>query len=494
MKCIKCGNEVEIGEVFCQRCGTAIQIVPDYNPLEDELENSLESDTLIEEEEKNTQENEQKKPKAKKQKKQILIVTLLCFCLIGGIVSGGVLYSNYKKQHSFSYQYQQGLFYQARKEYETAITYYTQAMIYDKMNVDVRLRAAEVYQELDDDNRALELLLEVVNLQPTIENYRFLMETSEACGNTELMKKVLKDTQGTVIGEALSDYKAVSVRVNLAGGEYHEYLTLELEPSEKNAIIYYTIDGTAPLKNSTIYTKPIELEEAGSFILRAVAYNEADLAGEELKETYEITLLKPDIPNILPQSGTYVYNEKIVLEIQEGATAYFTIDGTTPSKGNGYIYTEPIMMPIGNIIFSSIVIDRYGMVSDVAKRNYTCTIDRPFGYDAAVIKLKNYLVEIGMMSDLNGSRADDERISVEFVSLTEIDGQECYVFTLRRTASNTTTTLNDKRYAVTTQAGEVYTLTREMEGIYHFVVEEKEEETTEEETTIQETDEQEILE
>ena len=42
MVCKKCGNEVDIGEVFCQKCGTAIQIVPDYNPLDSEIEVPLE--------------------------------------------------------------------------------------------------------------------------------------------------------------------------------------------------------------------------------------------------------------------------------------------------------------------------------------------------------------------------------------------------------------------------------------------------------------------
>ena len=42
MKCKNCGNDVDIGEVFCQKCGTAIQIVPDYNPLDFEIEVPLE--------------------------------------------------------------------------------------------------------------------------------------------------------------------------------------------------------------------------------------------------------------------------------------------------------------------------------------------------------------------------------------------------------------------------------------------------------------------
>lgn len=482
MKCRKCGNEVEIGEVFCQKCGTAIQIVPDYNPLEDELENSLQQKTIAEfgvphkdtmEEAAAAQANAVREQKRKKKKrKQLFIMAGVLVVFLTGIAAGVFLYLRYTEEHSFEYQYQQGLLYEARQEYGTAMDYYTKAIAYDKDNIEVKLSAAGVYEMLGNYDRALELLLEVANLSPTVEHYTKLMKLCEISGNTTLMNKILKDTQGTAIGEALSDYQTATITVSQPGGEYHDYLTLELTASDRKAVIYYTLDGTAPTTSSSQYSEAIKLETVGTITLRAVAYNEMNLAGEELRETYSIVLVTPEAPEITPGSGTYTYGEKISLEVQEGATAYFTIDGTIPTKENGYIYTESIVMPIGNVIFSAIVIDRYGTASNVVRKNYTCTIDRPFGYDAAVIKLRNYLIEVGMMVDLNGNRADGEKISVEFVSLTEVDGQECYVYTLRRTANGVTTTLNDKKYAVTTQNGEVHTLTQEVEGIYHFVVEE----------------------
>lgn len=35
MKCQKCGIEIPENKIYCENCGNAVQIVPDYNPMED---------------------------------------------------------------------------------------------------------------------------------------------------------------------------------------------------------------------------------------------------------------------------------------------------------------------------------------------------------------------------------------------------------------------------------------------------------------------------
>lgn len=37
MKCKNCGAEIPKGFVYCEKCGAEVQIVPDYNPLDDVL-------------------------------------------------------------------------------------------------------------------------------------------------------------------------------------------------------------------------------------------------------------------------------------------------------------------------------------------------------------------------------------------------------------------------------------------------------------------------
>ena len=37
MKCPNCGRELKTGQLYCENCGQEIQIVPDYDPLDELL-------------------------------------------------------------------------------------------------------------------------------------------------------------------------------------------------------------------------------------------------------------------------------------------------------------------------------------------------------------------------------------------------------------------------------------------------------------------------
>ena len=49
MKCTRCGAYIPDGELYCSECGCEVQIVPDYNPLDDvltkEVQGSIDSYT-----------------------------------------------------------------------------------------------------------------------------------------------------------------------------------------------------------------------------------------------------------------------------------------------------------------------------------------------------------------------------------------------------------------------------------------------------------------
>ena len=71
-----------------------------------------------------------------------------------------------------------------------------------------------------------------------------------------------------------------------------------------------------------------------------------DANGVELKTIISITISAAGIvgaPTVNPVAGTYTENQTVVLTTTtDGATIYYTTDGTTPSKTNGTKYTAPI--------------------------------------------------------------------------------------------------------------------------------------------------------
>jgi len=57
------------------------------------------------------------------------------------------------------------------------------------------------------------------------------------------------------------------------------------------------------------------------------------------------------------------------INVPEGYTAYYTLDGTTPSAASAQ-YKGPIDMPEGQTIFSAVLISKSGKMTQITKRNY----------------------------------------------------------------------------------------------------------------------------
>ncbi len=163
MKCMKCGNEVEIGEVYCQVCGTAIQIVPEYNPLEEELETVLEpAESRRERVQREEQRRQKRRMRLRKRKIQRAVLISVMVLVVAAIAGGVIAYTDYKTIHSFEYQYRMGNDYFMQGEYGKALEHFHNAMNYDAANTEVRISAAQIYSIQGDYNRSVELLLEWV--------------------------------------------------------------------------------------------------------------------------------------------------------------------------------------------------------------------------------------------------------------------------------------------------------------------------------------------
>jgi len=132
-----------------------------------------------------------------------------------------------------------------------------------------------------------------------------------------------------------------------------EGATVSLTASEGS--IYYTTDGSDPSSSSQLYTKPLEL--AGSTVLKAIAMAESKAASQVAEYIYTMAGQVAAPTASLP-SGTIDVGSKIALSTTtEGATIYYTTNGTTPTVDNlrdCFICESPITIsrPVSIRIFA----------------------------------------------------------------------------------------------------------------------------------------------
>ena len=82
---------------------------------------------------------------------------------------------------------------------------------------------------------------------------------------------------------------------SLPGGEYAEEKTLQLYVKNDKASVYYTLDGTEPTSESTLYTEGIVLE-AGTTVVKAISVNEKGIPSQVISREYVIEFEPPAPP------------------------------------------------------------------------------------------------------------------------------------------------------------------------------------------------------
>ena len=151
-----------------------------------------------------------------------------------------------------------------------------------------------------------------------------------------------------------------------AGKIYDDVQQLTFISSED--IIYYTLDGTEPTFSSTQYKEPIQLHE-GETVVKAITVNKKGVPSLPESKTYVIELPIEDAPAVSPSTGQYEEPMKIEIKVPEGYTAYYTMDGSTPTTASTK-YNGPINMPENDTLFKAILVNAGGRSSGVTTRNY----------------------------------------------------------------------------------------------------------------------------
>ena len=415
MKCRYCKAEIPEGELYCKKCGREVQIVPDYNPLEEMLtaqiqldgnEQESELDQYINQKRRNnnrtgqsagrntgrsasrttaamtgrrmtgnttgqmlTEKERRKRQSAKAARKKALrrkrrIVLLIMAAIV--VLAGAGFYVVYQNSYN-------GIMKKAQKaaqskDYTTAEAYYKQAISKNTKKADAYTGLADVYQSQDKTDEGTTLFEEAVSKQSgNVELYKACMDFYLKSDQNMEIPELLDSVNDSML-EKLSDYVVDEPKFSLEDSTTYDDVQKLLLTADKDTI-YYTTDGTDPNLTSTKYTSEgIQISE-GETTIKAIAVNKKGVPSSISKKIYTVEFPVEDAPAVSPSTGQYDEAVPIEVKVPEGYTAYYTTDGTDPTTASTK-YTGPIDMPKGETLFKVVLVNGKGRMSGITTRNY----------------------------------------------------------------------------------------------------------------------------
>ena len=442
MRCPKCGFEMQEGQLYCEHCGMEIQIVPDFEP---EIENSISEtlNTLAEElTQKETEEPETTDEvqdddfigedahifeKLLSNRKVFLVCTMgLTVLVIALFLTVFFVYQHNSK----GYQMSRAIEYADKGQYEAAIKCLKAAEEMDKTDADIYFLMADYYYLMGNETDAVITLKNVamtpgfdvedaenaygkiISIYKKHEDYQSINDLLLACTNQDVIY-------------AYQSYMAYPPDFSYIEGTYQEIVPLKLS-SNTSGNIYYTMDGSVPSENSTVYTTPIFLE-TGTYEINAFFVNDYGIKSETVTKTYVIELSVPKAPEINAYSGEYTEPSMIEVVVPQECQVYYTTDGSEPNSDSTR-YTEPISMPMGNSVFKFVSYSKEGVAGEIVTRTYNLKLNAQYSTNDALSVLSVSLVQRGYILDLYGNKEGIQgRYIYKIGSVNRIpDGQDYY--------------------------------------------------------------------
>lgn len=375
MRCFYCGAELKDMDIKCPECGKDVQLVPDYNILDDEFLNEMmeekggtemtpvpipEMEEYYEDTDEDLYQPSKKKngKQERGQKRNLILITIMVILFVIAVIAA-VVVLKINSGHSRSVDYQVAQAKKAVNEGNTqkAISYYEKAVSLDKKNVTNRVALADLYLEEKDYDSALILYQEALNLDPdSKEVYSGLIQLYAAQEKYDEIVALSSDVQDNEILAMFWKYLVTAPKFNYEAGTYETYLTVELSAVEDSCTIYYTLDGKDPMKYGDRYTEALVFDTEGTYTISAVCVNDKGVYSTVVTNKYVINIPAPDTPLVSPDGGTFASETYITISVPDNCTAYYTWDNTEPNVSSTK-YTEPILIPVGSNILSVIIVD-----------------------------------------------------------------------------------------------------------------------------------------
>ncbi|MBV8673998.1 MAG: chitobiase/beta-hexosaminidase C-terminal domain-containing protein [Acidobacteriaceae bacterium] len=150
------------------------------------------------------------------------------------------------------------------------------------------------------------------------------------------------------------------------GGSFASSQNVTLATSTNSADIYYTLDGSTPTANSTLYAGPITISTDTTIkaIASAPGYVQSAVSTAVFTFKDQTPLL-----SFSPAGGTYLNAQTVTIsDTDANAKIYYTTDGSTPSTSSS-LYISPIQVTVSETI-KAIAVDPALQNSNIASASY----------------------------------------------------------------------------------------------------------------------------
>ena len=413
----------------------------------------------------NNKENLKKSSDNKKKKLIIAACTCGIIAIIGIVILTVLLLSDMKSKKTYDGNYNRALEASEEKSYDEAIEYCIKAISLstsDKEEIAARILLDSIYRlngGLTSDYASN--LLELIDLgENSADNYVALVDyyynNNQYTSINNLIVKIKDDD----IFEALSKYLPEAPVAEQESGNYAGYVIVKLTATEGNKI-YYTLNADGNSLNGGVeYREGVKILGEGSAKLTCFA---VDANGIESKRTifeYNITQGELNAPKVTPSSGSYSDFMTIEVEVPQGSTAYYTFDGTDPTKESKK-YTDPIDMPRGTSKFKVIVFNEYDLPSAITTEAYNLNISRVISLADSKKLVEEELVKDEIM--LEDGKTPYGTIEVTYDRIAIIGKDEYFIF-LATESNDAGTVLAVTIYGVNTHDATINTEIINAEG------------------------------